>query len=123
MTERTQTRLGQEMDARRVELGMSWKQLARAAGDLAISTIDAYRFGDRKPSAVKRAQLEDALEWERGSIDQVLAGGEAVPRARPSGDDNDVSVLQSKLDEVLDRLRRIEDEMAADDQKDHRRQA
>ncbi|WP_181785393.1 hypothetical protein [Streptomyces phytophilus] len=78
-------RLDTHMDARRLDLRMTWRQVADAAS-ISAETIRALRRGDNAPGDITKRGLEDALRWERGSIDRILAGGEPTPvRERTAG--------------------------------------
>lgn len=66
------------MNQRRLELRMSWTEVARSAG-MSISGLGFIRRGEREPIALSRAKLEDALWWQAGSIDAILEGGEPMP--------------------------------------------
>lgn len=67
------------MERQRLVLRITWRQVAERA-DLSIAGLGAIRRGERNPSALARARIEHALEWETGSIESVLAGGEPTPR-------------------------------------------
>jgi transcriptional regulator with XRE-family HTH domain len=73
------TRLGDAMDKRRVELGLTWEAVARRAG-VSRTTLNEIRKGNVENTQLltKRA-VQRALEWEPNSIDHVLAGGEPTP--------------------------------------------
>lgn len=68
-----QTQLDAAMDARRVDLRMTWREVAEAA-ELSLAGLSAIRRGERQPSTLSRRRLEDALQWERGSIEAVMEG-------------------------------------------------
>src|SRR5262245_274480 len=72
--------LGEEMDQRRVALRLTWREVAERAG-LSIAGLGAIRRGERQPTAVTRARIDDALEWAPGSIDAILSGGEPTTRS------------------------------------------
>ncbi|HLL34235.1 MAG TPA: helix-turn-helix transcriptional regulator [Streptomyces sp.] len=115
-------RLDAAMEARRVDLGLNWKQLAGKAG-IAYETLRAIRRGTFAPSAVNQRRLENALGWRPGSIAAVMKGGvpeladQAAPQSRPSGSAEDprvaamVTLLASlppeAQAEVLERMRRL----------------
>ena len=74
--------------------------------------LRAIRKGERRPNAVTRARLESALQWESGSVDAVLAGGEPTPvdTSQPKRTDRDEldaveEILQAALAEI-NRLKR-----------------
>lgn len=65
------------MDERRSELGMRWVDVAKEAGITAQGLRDIRKSGSmRRPT---RVALERALQWTRGSIDEILRGGEPEP--------------------------------------------
>jgi hypothetical protein len=71
-------RLDEALEARRIELGMEWVDVAEAAGRSA-ETIRSWRRGESRPRAVNKRKLERAMNWAAGSIDAVLAGDNPVP--------------------------------------------
>lgn len=75
-------RLDAALDARRLDLDMSWKELALAART-SEATLRAYRSGARRPTGRSQRRLEDTLKWAHGSIDAILDGGEATPADAP----------------------------------------
>lgn len=68
--------------ARREELGLSKSAAARLAG-VSRPAWDSWESGT-VPFDSKWASIERALQWERGSIRAILAGG--APTVRPTGD-------------------------------------
>jgi hypothetical protein len=72
------SRLDEAMNGRRLTLGLQWKQVAQRAG-VSEFHLRRIRQGEYDPRDLTRAELERALEWAAGSIDQVLAGGEPTP--------------------------------------------
>lgn len=94
------------MEQRRVELRMSWREVSTAAG-MSYEGLRAIRKGDRRPNAVTKGRLEDALHWEPGSIDKLLTGGdptEAKQQSRPNPDE--LEGIIEDLTAVLERFRR-----------------
>lgn len=78
-------RLDVALERRCDQLDMTWTELAAVSGVSEV-TLRALRRGDNKPSARTKRRLEDALQWERGSIQAILEGGEAIPLAdQPDG--------------------------------------
>lgn len=67
--------LARLMDHRRLELGMKWDEVATAAG-IKPPTLRAIRNGTNSPSPLTRRGLERALNWEPGSIEAILDGGD-----------------------------------------------
>ncbi|MCV7275728.1 helix-turn-helix domain-containing protein [Mycolicibacter arupensis] len=76
-------RLGGAVVARRTELGMrTTKALAELANlsTRMLGDVENGRRSNFSPGA--KAQIERALQWEPGSIDSLLAGGESTPSAQ-----------------------------------------
>lgn len=85
------------LDARRQELDKAWRDIAIDAG-ISYETLRALRRGDNEPSTLTKRRLERALRWETGSLDEVLAGGEALPLAsEPAIDPAPVQVILQSL--------------------------
>ena len=76
----TQTRdaLTQLMDDRRLELQLRWAEVARRAG-MAVQNLGRIRRGSISISWEAAQGIEDALRWERGSVDAVLRGDLPTP--------------------------------------------
>jgi len=79
--------LDERMNARRLDLGRNWRQIADAAG-VSAEALRAIRRGKYQPSELTQRKMEDALQWAPGSVAAVLAGGEpaATNRGRRSTD-------------------------------------
>lgn len=77
------TRLGEYMNRRRLELGLHWKDVQEASG-LERMTIWRLRATEGPFLALTKAHLEYALDWEPGSVDAILAGGEPTPKPQRS---------------------------------------
>jgi transcriptional regulator with XRE-family HTH domain len=73
----TWDRLGKAVRGRRLELGLTQVQVSERGGPSSetLRMIENNRAG--RLSYRLRRHLEDALEWEPRSVDDVLAGGEA----------------------------------------------
>lgn len=67
------------LEQRRTELGLLWREVATAAG-VSLAGLGAIRRGERRPMALTRRGIENALHWETGSVAAVLAGGDPTPR-------------------------------------------
>ncbi|MBO4275090.1 helix-turn-helix domain-containing protein [Microbispora triticiradicis] len=74
----TATPLDAAMDSRRLELGLSWDDLANRAG-VSTAFLREYRKGRKGARDLTKALLEEALKWKRGSLDVVAAGGQPEP--------------------------------------------
>jgi len=120
-------RLDEAMNGRRLDLGMTWGELAVTA-KIAEVTLRAIRRGANLPTSLTKRRLEDALEWEHGSIEAILAGGEpltkavrvteaAVPEREPTARDlaDQMTELMTERDrdraEHEQRIRRLEEEV------------
>lgn len=70
-------RLDEALDQRRVDLDLTWRELADAAR-MSEPALRAIRRGTYAPSIRTKRRLELAAGWQRGSIDAILKGGEPV---------------------------------------------
>jgi transcriptional regulator with XRE-family HTH domain len=71
----THRRLVEHLEARRLELRLTWTDLARDSG-VTTQTLRQIRAGQAAMRPLTKVALEDALGWARGSIDATLRGGE-----------------------------------------------
>lgn len=80
-------RLGELMELRRVELGLTWEAVARRAG-ISRTTLNEIRKGkiENTQPLTKRA-IERALDWASGSVDSILVGDEPTPVVAAVGGD------------------------------------
>jgi hypothetical protein len=98
-------RLDEAMDARRLDLDLNWDEVATAAG-IALATLRAIRRGANRPSRLTKRRIENALQWEPGSIDAIFAGGGPTPIAPvdpPKSPGTEPTVKQ-----LADRVARLE---------------
>jgi hypothetical protein len=105
------------MDERRVELGLTWTEVARRAG----LTPEALRLIRTKSTDLQRSTkdgIERALLWTSGSVDAVLADGEPTLRADAQDGPSEASLravpvvdefkeAMNQYREALLRLRRV----------------
>jgi transcriptional regulator with XRE-family HTH domain len=82
MADSRHERLDAAIADRRLELGLSWKEVAQAA-DISEATLRAIRNGANEPSALTARGIERALGWTAGSVERVLDGG--APGTAPGG--------------------------------------
>jgi transcriptional regulator with XRE-family HTH domain len=75
-------RLDAAIDARRLDLDLSWKDLADRAGISDVS-LRNFRKGRSEPNPLSKHRIEDALAWHHGSVDEILSGGDPTPEAIP----------------------------------------
>ena len=72
-------RLDRAMDERRVELRMSWRDVAQAAG-ISEAALRTIRRGRHVPTDLTAARIEDALQWQPRTVRSILSGdGEPAP--------------------------------------------
>lgn len=96
------TRLAAEMDRRRVALGLRWENIADKAR-ISTTHLRKFRRGDAGISSVVEAALEDALQWENGSIAAIRRGSDPTPTAESSGRDPEKTLGQLLLERNLAR--------------------
>lgn len=78
------SQLDQWMDQRRQELRLRWAQVAELAG-MTTPNLLRIRKGQISISWGAADRIEDALHWERGSVEAaVLMGIKPQPRTSPS---------------------------------------
>lgn len=66
--------LDNELNRRRLELGLTWRQLASEARTT-YETLRAMRRAEGSASQLTRRNLERALRWAPGALDLVEQGG------------------------------------------------
>ncbi|MEU4224386.1 hypothetical protein AB0F17_08835 [Nonomuraea sp. NPDC026600] len=76
--QRWRAALGRYMEDRRLELGLLWEQVAELTG-LSAQGLRDVREKSGRPRPLTKQAIEKALQWEPGSIDLILAGGEPIP--------------------------------------------
>lgn len=108
---RAHKRLDQVMNDRRVELDMTWGEIATRAR-IAEVTLRAIRKGDNNPGELTARRLEDALQWEPGSIEAILDGGQPTPVQEEPG---------LSFGERLERIREEVERMQQDWEQEQRR--
>lgn len=90
-------RLDHLMNLRRLELGITWRDVASRAG-LSYEALRRLRTGDGGIRDLTASKISRALEWTSGSVDAVLEGGDPVPAAAaPPAEDAIVTVLKRAL--------------------------
>lgn len=94
--------LAELMDARRIELRMTWKEVADAGG-VSAEVLRDLRNGrtDRDVRPLTKRGIEDGLQWRPGSVDQILMGGYPVPlEGSPPSRRDDAPVFSGDVDEA-----------------------
>ena len=99
-------RLDRAIDARRLDLGLSWVQLAATAGISDVS-LRNFRKGRGTPNALSKRRLEAALQWAAGSVDELLAGGQPIALGEVAVGEGDALSAQ----EIRRRIAELRDEI------------
>jgi hypothetical protein len=68
-------RLDRLMDARRLDLGLTWREVA-ARGGLSYESLREIRTGPGGTRTLTMRKIDAALEWLPGSVERTLNGGE-----------------------------------------------
>ncbi|MGC5027403.1 hypothetical protein ACLQ3K_21865 [Tsukamurella sp. DT100] len=72
-------RLGNEVAARRVQLRLTQQQVQERGGPSATKQRELENGRTSVLSASKRRDLERALDWQPGSVEAILDGGDPTP--------------------------------------------
>jgi hypothetical protein len=67
-------RLADYMEDRRLELGLTWKEVA-AAARLSYEVIRLIRTGPGGIRPLTARKLDTGLQWERKSVDRIIRDG------------------------------------------------
>ncbi len=79
MTDRAaRKRLADCMESRRLDLRLTWGQVAERGGTT-TETLRQARTGSTRIMPLTRRAIEDGLGWAKGSVRAVLDGGDPVP--------------------------------------------
>lgn len=78
MTERDESNLALHMERRRLELRLSWEEIASRAR-ISAGHLRRIRKGESGVSTIVRARLEEVLQWQPGSIQAVIEGCDPTP--------------------------------------------
>jgi transcriptional regulator with XRE-family HTH domain len=104
-------RLDQAMDARRLDLDLSWKEVA-AAANVSEATLRAIRAGKSQPSDLTKRRTEEALLWAAGSIDTILDGGTPTPlrpQEPPPGAEDPHAMIREGQELIARAMKMIEE--------------
>lgn len=104
-------RLAEAMSNRRLELRMTWKQVAAVAG-ISVEALGAIRRGTYKPTDLTARGLDDALQWGHGTVlgfypeEQRRGARRPQQPARPEADEDgeidlDTFVPESPAEKAL----------------------
>lgn len=108
--DRPSDRLDEAIETRRLDLDLSLNDVATAS-KISPATLRAIRRGTSKPNALTKRRLEDTLQWEHGSIDELLSGGEPTPIGSETDDSDDGLSVSEKLDKALEELASLKEEV------------
>jgi len=75
-------RLAEQMEARRLELGLRWQDVAEAAG-VSLKTLHSARTG-KDVAPLTRRSIAEGLQWTPDSVDRILAGADPLASAEPA---------------------------------------
>lgn len=104
-------RVWDHIDAARVELDLTWDELAERSG-VARATFYNIQSG-RTPAKLTRKKIEDAVGWSRGSIAKIMRGEE--PTAKRVGVDPRTASAD-QLGELLEETRQqLVDDLGEDE--------
>lgn len=85
------------MNARRLELGITWADVAKTAG-VSYEALRKLRSGPFGPRELTDAKISRALGWKPGSIAAILGGGTPAMAAADTGaEPAAVTVLRQAL--------------------------
>ncbi len=71
-------RLDEHMNLRRIDLGLTWAQVAERADNFTVQGLHGVRKGTGEIRDLTKARIEKALLWAPRSVDAILGGGDPV---------------------------------------------
>ena len=86
--------LAGHMEARRIELGRTWREVA-AAGGTTYETLRLVMIGKSVPRSLTKKSIELGLEWAPGSVDRVSQGQQPIPVQTPPAS------TETSVDEIM----------------------
>jgi transcriptional regulator with XRE-family HTH domain len=81
MQKRSRAEVAAAVKARRLELQLTPAEVIEASG-VSAKTYNKLEDGTRWPQERSRLKIEPVLQWRSGSIENLLAGGEAEPTSK-----------------------------------------
>jgi len=96
-------RAGSAVAARRVELGLSQRELAKRK-IITAPALSAFERGRSWPRERTRHTLEELLQWPAGTIAAIRAGAPAPDSSAPQSQNGDVSLVADALKLALGRF-------------------
>ncbi|MFD2421602.1 hypothetical protein [Amycolatopsis pigmentata] len=116
--EDVRAQLTEAMERRRVELGLTWRQIAAKSG-LSIEALRSVRKERREITPPTRRALEIGLEWPRGHVTAILesklASDEAEPELRDDVERQLWAIKELGRDKRLDWIRLYRQQLAQED--------
>jgi transcriptional regulator with XRE-family HTH domain len=103
-------RLAAFVRARREELGMTQNELQMAGGPSSAVLRYIESGKETKPSTRTIKALERALDWEQGSVQAILSGGDPTIVGTTRASDFPTNTNINQLDELVAQLQQIMDE-------------
>lgn len=98
-SEKPHERLNRAMDQRRLTLGLDWEQVATRAG-ITSAALRAIRRGKNRGRDLTRRKLDDALQWEPGTLDGLAdgrIGPDEVRESERSPSDDDMPLTRGEF--------------------------
>lgn len=100
-------RLTDAMEARKEDLGLTWREVANDGGTT-IETLRAVRRGTNEILPRTRKAIEAGLRWPRGYVTDILDGKKPSGPERPKSALDDIrqmaESLQTQARELIERL-------------------
>lgn len=120
-SETPRQRLARLMDERRLDLELTWNDVAERAG-ITREGLRRTRTGTGRIRSLTKRGIERALRWERGSVDTILGGGDPtdakdsahpMDRAEALMDENErmAAELVARIKRLNERKRRAVEEL------------
>ena len=75
ITPEARERLSRIMEDRRLDLGLSWREVASRA-EVSYEALRALRTGTGGIRPLTARQIDSALEWVPGSVQAIMDGGD-----------------------------------------------
>lgn len=75
ITPEARQRLARYMEDRALDLGLTWREVAKRA-DISIETLRLLRTGEDGARPLTMRAVDAALEWVPGSVQNILRGEE-----------------------------------------------
>jgi hypothetical protein len=96
-------RLDQLMEARRIDLGMTWVEISERAG-YSTHHVWCIRKGKARINVDAKVKIERAMSWPAGTVDAILTGAQINPKTL-SSDHRPNGAVVEQIAEILAGLR------------------